>query len=395
VSTATADVGPSSTDAPPRLRDGVRSSLVTFLGVRIGLSLLSWIAITLIEPRQGFPTVPGWAIGPVSVGWRAIVTATERQDAAWFLRIATGGYVANDGSAAFFPLYPMAIRVVAWLPGVGPLGAALIVSNVCFFGALVMLHGLTRLEGWSPHLARTTILFVAIFPTAFFFLAPYSESPFLLLSVSAFWFARRDRWALAGLIGALAALTRSIGLILVLGLAVEAIQRSREDDGPLLPRLAGAAAVAIGPALYFLYWNAAHGDLMAPLDAQRAWQREFTVPIATLADAVTSAWRYGTYWLLDLAVVGVVLIAVLAGVRMLRGGYLAYALASLAVPLCMPLPDRPLLSMPRFVVVLFPAFWVLARAVERRRIPEPLVVVTFAGGYALLAALFINWWHVF
>ena len=103
-----------------------------------------------------------------------------------------------------------------------------------------MLHGLTRLEGWSAHTARTTILLIAIFPTAFFFLAPYSESPFLLLSVSAFWFARRDRWALAGLMGALAALTRSIGVLLVLGLAVEAIQRSRQEGGPLLPRLAGS-----------------------------------------------------------------------------------------------------------------------------------------------------------
>lgn len=381
--------------SPPLLRDGLRSSLLTFVGVRVGLCVLSWIAIALIEPRQALPTVPGWAIGPVSVGWRAIVTATERQDAAWFLRIATGGYAAGDGSAAFFPLYPMAIKVMAWLPGVGPLGAALIISNACFLGALVMLHGLTRLEGWSAHTARTTILLVAIFPTAFFFLAPYSESPFLLLSVSAFWFARRDRWALAGLMGALAALTRSIGLILIVGLAVEAIQRSREDGGPLLPRLAGAAMVAIGPALYFLYWAVAHDHVRAPLDAQRAWQRELTFPLATLADAVTSAWRYGTYWLVDAVVVGVVVIAVLAGVRMLRGGYLAYALASLAVPLFMPLPDRPLLSMPRFVVVLFPAFWVLANAVERRRLPEPLVVATFAGGYALLAALFINWWHVF
>jgi hypothetical protein len=58
-------------------------------------------------------------------------------------------------------------------------------------------------------------------------------------------------------------------------------------------------------------------------------------------------------------------------------------------------PTRPLLSMPRFVGVIFPAFWVLARAVDRRRLPEPAVVATFAGGYALLAALFVNWWDVF
>lgn len=386
---------PPSTPSPPRLREGLRPALLTFVGVRVGLSVLSWIAITLIEPRRSLPTVPGWAIEPIEIGWRAIVTATERQDAAWFLRIATGGYVADDGSAAFFPVYPLAIKVVAWLPGVGPLAAAILVSNACFIAALVMLHGLTRLEGWSAHTARTTILLIAIFPTAFFFLAPYSESPFLLLSVSAFWFARRDRWALAGLMGALAALTRSIGALLVLGLAVEAIQRSRQEGGPLLPRLAGAAAVAIGPALYFLYWGVSHGDLWAPLEAQRTWQRELTFPLTTIADAVTAAWRSGTYWLIDLLVVGIVVVALAVGVKMLRGGYLTYAFASLALPLILPLPARPLLSMPRFVVVLFPAFWVLARAVERQRLPEPLVVATFAGGYALLAALFINWWYVF
>jgi hypothetical protein len=200
---------------------------------------------------------------------------------------------------------------------------------------------------------------------------------------------------MAALMGALAALTRSIGLVLVLGLAIEAIQRSREDGRPLLPRLAASAAVAVGPALYFLYWGVVHQDAMAPLKAQEAWQRVFTFPLATLVQAGRYAWRYGTYWLIDALVVGVVLLAVLAGIRWLRWGYLAYALASLAVPLFEPLPDRPLLSMPRFVVVLFPAFWVMARAVERRRLPEPLLVASFAGGYALLGTLFINWWHVF
>ena len=379
----------------PRLRDGIRDCVLTYLGVRVGLSVLSLISVGLIEPRQNVPAVPGWAIGPVTYGWHVIVTATERQDAAWFLRIATGGYAAGDGSAAFFPLYPMAIKVLAWLPGVGPLGAALFISNACFLGALVVLHGLTRLEGMSAAVARTSVLLIAIFPTAFFFLAPYTESPFLLLSVSAFWFARRDRWAMAALMGALAALTRSIGLVLVLGLAVEAIQRTREDGRPLIPRLAASAAVAVGPALYFLYWGVVHQDTMAPFEAQEAWQRVFTFPLATLVQAGRYAVRYGSYWLIDAVVVGVVLVAVLAGIRWLRWGYLAYALASLAVPLFEPLPDRPLLSMPRFVVVLFPAFWVMARAVERRRLPEPLLVASFAGGYALLGALFITWWHVF
>jgi hypothetical protein len=369
--------------------------VLVFLAVRIGLSLLSWIAVTVVPIRTGLPVVRGWTIAPVTQGWQAMLTATERQDAAWFLRIATGGYHASDGSAAFFPLYPMSIRVLDSLPAIGPLGAALIISNLCFLGGLVMVHALTRLEGMSSQVARMTVLLLAVFPTAFFFLAPYSEGPFLVLSVSAFWFARRDRWALAALMGALAALTRSIGVLLVLALAVEAFQRSREDGRSIVPRLAAAAAVAIGPALYFLYWAAAHDDIWAPLDAQRAWQRVFTFPGTALLHAVQYAWRYGTYWLIDIVVVGVVLVAAVAGVRRLRPTYSVYALASLALPLFEPFPDRPLLSMPRFVIVIFPAFWVMADAVERRWVPEPLAVGVFSGGYALLAALFVNWWNVF
>jgi hypothetical protein len=51
--------------------------------------------------------------------------------------------------------------------------------------------------------------------------------------------------------------------------------------------------------------------------------------------------------------------------------------------------------MPRFVAVVFPAFWVLADAAERRRLPHTAVVAAFAGGFSLLAVLFMNWWYIF
>jgi len=380
---------------PVRLRDGVRTSLLFFLGVRIGFSVLGFVAVAVIAPREGVPGVAGWPIEPVSAAWHALFTAAERQDAAWFLAIASRGYDPADGSAAFFPVYPLLLRGVAWLPGIGPLGAALLVSNACFAGALVMVHGLTRLEGMSYEAARLTVLFVAIFPTAFFFLAPYTEGPFLLASVSAFWFARRDRWVLAALAGALAASTRSIGVLLVLALAVEAVHRSREDGRSLVPRLAAALAVGLGPLLYLAWWRVRHDDALAPWTAQQNWQREPRFPWGTVMDAVSDAWRLGGYWLVDALVVAVVLIAAIAGVRWLRVGYSVYAFASLLVPLVYAWPTRPLLSMPRFVVVIFPAFWVLARGAERRRLPESLIVASFAGGYALLGALFVTWWDVF
>ena len=104
-----------------RLRDGLVYCFWVFLAVRVGLSLLSVVGSHLIPPLDPVQ-VTGWHVGPVTVGWHNLFTATERQDALWFLRIGTSGYAPHDGSAAFFPLYPMAIRVVAWLPGRGPAG---------------------------------------------------------------------------------------------------------------------------------------------------------------------------------------------------------------------------------------------------------------------------------
>ena len=382
--------------APIRLRDGVRYCVLVFLAVRIGLSLLSVSGVALIEPRGGvLPSVSGWPIAPVSAGWHNAVTGTERQDAAWFLRIATGGYREDDGSAAFFPVYPMAVRIVAWVPLIGPLGAALLVSNGAFLAALVVLYGLTRLEFGSVSIARRSVLFLAIFPTAFFFLAPYTESTFLLLSVSAFWFARRDRWAWAALAAALAAATRNVGVLLAPALALEAWHQWRVDGRALAPRLVAATATLLGPLAYFTYFQVRFGDFWAPVRAQRNWGRRATMPWTTLSDALRQADHLFSYWMVDLVVVAVVIIAVLAGVRILRGPYVAYAGLSVLVELSAPMPGRALMSMPRFTAVIFPVFWVLAIGVERRKVPEPLVVGAFAAGYGVLAVLFMNWWHIF
>ena len=89
------------------------------------------------------------------------------------------------------------------------------------------------------------------------------------------------------------------------------------------------------------------------------------------------------------------IVAVVAGWRRLPVPYLVYAVGSLVIPLSYPFPPRPLLSMPRFVVVIFPAFWVMADASERHRLPYTAVVATFAAGLGLLAVLFMNWWYIF
>jgi len=375
-----------------RLRDGLRTCLLVFVAVRAGLFVLSVAGVGIVPLPPGQPTsVPGWPANPIETGFGNLFTATERQDALWFLRIAAEGYRADDLSAAFFPLYPMAVRIFAWLPGVGTLGAALLVSNAAFLGSLVLLHGLARLEfGRDRDVADRAVRFAALFPTAFFLMAPYSESLFLCTTLGAFWFARRDRWGLAAIAGVGAGLTRGVGLVLPLALAFEA---SRAPDvRRFAMRLAAAAAPALGAGIYLgAWWRWADAPLM-PLEVQSSWRPEETAPWSSFVKGVEFAVRYGGWSLVDALFVIGVLVVLIAGARLLRPSYTAYGLASLALPLFATFPGRPFLSMPRFCAVLFPVALVLAR---QRLIPEPAVTATLAAGWAILAVLFMNWQYIF
>ena len=183
---ATGEAAPTRIEArheAVRLRDGTPFCTTVFVTVRITLSLLAVLTVGAVHPPSSAGS--GMAV-PATSGWHNAIDGTERWDAGWFERIAQEGYRGDDASAAFFPGYPLAIR---GLTGVLPLSvadAALLVSNLAFLGALVVLFALTTFE-FSTDTARRTVLLMACFPASFFFLSPYSESLFLLASLLTFW----------------------------------------------------------------------------------------------------------------------------------------------------------------------------------------------------------------
>ncbi len=380
-------------------RRAIRYCVGVFLGVRLGLFVLGLASVALFPPLQPV-SVPGWPAHPLpDPGWHNLFTAWERFDGLWFLRIAAEGYASKDGSAAFFPLYPLAIRAGSFLLAGHPFAAALLVSNLSFLGALVVLYLLTVSE-LSEEAARRTVLYMSLFPTSFFFFAPYSEAPFLLLAVTTFWAARRRRWAVAGLAGALAALTRNVGVVLAPALAVEAVHQRVDREGSALPGLLASASVGLGALAYLGYWGARIGDWLAPVNQQVNWERTLSWPWTTLVDGTRLAFRYlgntnGGYWLIDWLIVVPMLAAGAYVLLHFRPSYGVYVWGCLLAPLCFIFGDRPLMSMPRFVLPLFPLFWGIAEATLRRRIPHAAVVAVGGVGLGLLTVLFVNWYYIF
>ena len=382
----------------------LRYSALVYLGVRLGLFLVGLLSTALL-PGNPPVDVPGWPATEPGASWHHVFTAWERHDALWYLRIAADGYRVDDGSAAFFPLYPLLVRGVAGLAGDAWLLGAYVVSNVALVVALTVLFRLTEHEA-DERRARRTVLYLALFPTSLFLFAPYTESLFLALTVGCLYAARRQAWLLAGVLGALASATRSAGLLLALPLAVEALLQLRETSGPRRPRLldvaAGllaAASVPVGTAAYLLFW-ARVGDWQRPLEVQGStWNRERSWPWETLQAGVREGTRYlgqysGGYHSVDLVLVLAALAAATWVALRVRATYAVWCWASLLLPLSLAFDGRPFLSMPRFVVVVFPLFWALAALAERWRVHDAVVAAS-ACGLGLLSVLYVNWYYVF
>jgi Mannosyltransferase (PIG-V) len=380
-------------------REATTYCLKVFLVMRVGLTVLALAGVALMPINQK-TQVSGWPAPETKPGWTNAVTAFERWDALWFLRIAEDGYTKDDGSAAFFPAYPMAVRGVSTVLGGHPLPAALLVSNVAFLGALILLYLLSRLE-FNEATARRTVVYASIFPTAFFFIAPYSESLFLLAAVGSILCARLDKWPAAGILGAVAALTRSIGIVLLPVLAVEAFMQRRrgESAGASLWRAGWALSAGVGTLVYLGYWKAESGSWLTPVSKQSNWLRELAAPIGTLIDGTEVAFRFigsglAGYQLLDWLIVAPVLVATGWAVIRLRPTYAVYAVLSMAIPLTLIYADRPFMSLPRFAVVVWPIYWAMSKAADRWNIHTAMTAVS-ASLLGLFTVLFVNWYWIF
>jgi hypothetical protein len=332
--------------------------------------------------------------------WEHLARVFAAWDSGWYFDIAQRGYYfLPDGqsSIAFFPLYPMLVRIVAW-----PFGAtdralwtsAIVLPFVETFGALLVLHRFSeRLLGSREH-ARRTVLYVCVFPFSLFLTKAYAEATFLLFSVLAVSQAYASRWRIAGLAGGLAALARPNGMLVGLPLLILALR-----DRPTLPTLARRGlALALVPgtvAAFSLYAWVLSGDPLAWLTAQAEWG--FTVghpPWQQLLKMLDRLEEHGFY--------GYFFVSELAPYRLLHGAaaltFLAltpfvfarlglalgvYVLASLLVPLS----GNALEGVGRYAAVLFPVFMTMAHASTPRSHEITLVVSSLFLG--LLVVLFV------
>lgn len=390
-----------------------------------------------------------WMLQQGSAGARPLgdwLSVWDRWDAANLVKIAEHGYLSSTGdpaypgsATAYFPGFPLAVRALGWLTGDLRLAALVIslLASVVAFTALYRLAEDRAGRGAGP----PAVALLACFPMGVFLVAGYTEALFLAGAVPAWYFAARDRWELAGVFGAVAVATRTVGVLLVAGIAVDylhrrgSLRRPGRRRAPATPgRLRALArrlrpAAATGPAVLtagqppprgngllgeraapprrvafglgialaplvawmaWLYWRA--GDpLQFVTDQRTGWGRQLTGPVeafqttvrGALGDADTT-WVFT--WRLELigAAAGLILLAWCLLRR--EWGWSVYTGLTMALYLL----STWYFSIPRGLLGLFPLPLLLAGAVRTRPQAFAVLLAVFAALFSLGVAVFVR-----
>jgi hypothetical protein len=415
---------------PIRVRDALarwwaapatRAVLPPLIASRLMVLAVGFLGVVLVGYPDNAP--------PFRVSRNEMVNLPVRWDAGWYLGIALNGYdydpnarALTQQNIAFFPAYPMTVRVVtAWLGGrlVRPderisgnrvewqyamhrtaLAAGLLVTIVSFGWGLSYLFRLARDILGDDDAAAGAVVMACAWPCALFYSAFYTEGLFFLAVVGAWYHLRARQWGAAVAWGLVAGLARPNGFLLSipLGLLAVADWRAlwRGDPGARRAATAGvlaAAAPVAGVLVFsgFLYLEA--GRPFAWLQAHQAWGRVATDVAGLFSEraeliADQGFYTYSTSQPIELLNATFVIAALALAVPItLRFGP-AYGVF-LLVMIVPPLLRGGFLSLGRLTSTLFPLFLYLGWAL--RGSPRLATVVGFAGLQALLAVLFFTW----
>lgn len=366
---------------------------------RTDAQLLAWTLLT--------------KVGALAIGYAALWAATgaapglfdpwHRWDAPHYTDIAVFGYMADDPGnlsapgyqqvfpgdldlyIVFFPLFPWLVAAVNAV-GSDPIVSAFVVSTVASLFVAPVLYRLVKVD-LGHHIGLWAAGLLLVFPTAFFLHIGYTESLFLALAFGSLWLARTNRWWLAGLLAALAALTRVNGLILAPALVVEALLQWRAaPDRRLRVEWLAIAGVGVGFGVYLAVNQVVYGDLFAFSEIQREhWFKQLTWPWDGIAGVLRwfddpdpdSVFMYGG---MELLFIAIGLAATVATAIWLRPTWAVW----MAGNWILSVSTGFVLSVPRYSLALFGIMVWAAIIGERWRVAGWLI----AAGSAMAMAYF-------
>lgn len=382
-----------------RLPEWITIPLYAFLLSRLLIFGAGIIGDTMLPTEEGL-----WIADEQS----PFLSMWAKWDSQYYVDIATNGYWFRPGqqsNVAFFPLYPMTVKVFSNFFDGNLILTGFLISNLAFFGGLIFLYLLTELELGSDS-AKRAVYYLAFFPTSFFFSSVYTESMFIFLSIATMYFARKHQWMWAATFGILTAATRNLGILMW---ALVLWEWMRAQGWAFLSmhkketwlnlwngfkqhwfELVVISLIPLG-MLVFIYFLKVNFDRpLAFIEVQAAWGRENIGPFAVLKNNITGLlngevnkgwltrfWNV-SFYLLFLIMVPFIWVK-------LGEGYAIFVLIMLFVP-----SSSAIGSVIRYLLTQFPVFMLMGWWGKDERV-DRIFNFTFATLLGVFVVIFVNW----
>ena len=251
---------------------------------KLFLLIILWLAVLFAvgSVSQNFSTFSG-----LRTCSSKLYSPFYRWDSSWYTQIAQKGYksfsVTQNSSIAYWPLYPATIWLVHEIHSTTFQYTQTFLSIVYAIIALLMLYKLARID----YDERKSLIVVAVtmfFPAAYFFVSGYPESLFLLLVILSFYFARKEKWLLAGIAAGLLALTKPYGVLITPALFFEYWFAYGKQTKIFLQKFSWSwLCLPILSVVGFMVFNFLRfGNALAFLETEQSWGRSLGNPFVSL-----------------------------------------------------------------------------------------------------------------
>lgn len=361
----------------------IKRNLFLFIGWRVILFVIAFFAVYFIHLFAGSFPYYDKVLQPTHLPeW---VWGFGNFDGVHYLRIAQNGYNA-EFSQAFFPLSPLLIRYLNFIPKnptlltetfVDPsfFITGLFLANLFFLFALIIFYKLVRID-FNERISFVSVILLLSFPTSFYFGSIYTESLFFLLTLTAFYFTRKENFIVAGVFGCLASATRILGLFLLpvylvevyLKITKKEIKLNRDNITKII---IGTLLIPLGTLLYMLYLRLNFENPFYFLTSQPAFGAERSTSLILLPQVI---YRYIKIFLtvpinslpffnafLEFSFTIIPLAVLIIFYKKMRGSYFLFTLVCLIVPTL----TGTLSSMPRYSLMAFLILPYLAKAIGK------------------------------
>lgn len=366
----------------------VKYVVLLFLVTRIVLSLIGVSSQMMLDKYHGQEYVWKYSDNKILDIWVV-------WDSGYYLNIAKGGYSTDLGKSemtigqanyGFFPLYPLLIKVVGFVLRSNLL-AGIVVSNMALLVACFYLYKLMETRG-DQKLALDAVKYLLLFPSAFILSGVFSESLFLMLLLAVFYYAKKNRWWLVGVLGFLLSLTRSIGVFVVLPLLYGYL-KSKEFKVRMVGKdVLYLLLFPLGLGLFCWYNYTLTGDWLAFVHVQQSgWLHVLSNPLSVVGQGL---YTKDIFRLLNSLFLVLVVAMLVVNYKKLKVTDLILSGLFIVLPLTSGVVS--LNSILRYLLPIFPLYILLAKVVDKKY--EQIVMAAMLLLQGFMMVFWVNGFHL-